>query len=121
MLVAVDARMGEVYWGAYQRNATGLMELVGEECVSPPMDVPLPEGGEWRGAGAGWAAYENVLSERCENQLVTGADAWDGAALPHARDVAVLGLAGFDAGLAVSAEQALPVYLRDKVTWKKVR
>ena len=121
VLVALDARMDEVYWGAYQRNSAGLMELLCEECVSPPADVPLVEGEHWRGAGAGWSAYESVLSERFASQLLSGAGAWDGAALPHARDVAVLGLAGFDAGQAVSAEQALPVYLRDKVTWKKVR
>lgn len=121
VLVALDARMDEVYWGAYQRNDAGLMELLGEECVSPPADVPLVEGENWRGAGAGWTAYESVLSERCASHLVTGAGAWDGTALPHARDVALLGLAGFNAGQAVSAEQALPVYLRDKVTWKKIR
>ena len=121
VLAALDARMDEVYWGAYQRNAAGLMELLGEECVSPPAEVPLPQDGNWRGAGSGWAAYENVLAERCANQLDTTADAWDSTALPHARDVALLGLAGFDAGQAVSAEQALPVYLRDKVTWKKIR
>lgn len=121
VLAALDARMDEVYWGAYRRNAAGLMELLGEECVSPPADVPLPEGKDWWGAGAGWAAYQGVLSERCASQLVSDADAWDGTALPHAREVALLGLAGFDAGQAVSAEQALPVYLRDKVTWKKIR
>lgn len=120
VLVALDARMNEVYWGAYQRNAAGLMDLVGEERVSPPAEVPLPEGADWRGAGVGWAAYETLLAERCASQL-SAADAWDAAILPHARDVAVLGLAGFKAGQAVTAEQALPIYLRDKVTWKKVR
>lgn len=121
VLVALDARMDEVYWGAYQRNTEGRMELVGEECVSSPAEVPLPASEGWRGAGAGWAAYESVLSARCTNQLVPAPEAWDASALPHARDVAELGLAGFDAGQAVSAEQALPVYLRDKVTWKKIR
>lgn len=121
VLAALDARMDEVYWGAYQRNSAGLMELLGEECVSPPTEVPLPESEGWFGVGAGWLAYETVLSERCANQLVTTGDVFDGTALPRAREVAMLGVAGFDAGLAVSAEQAMPVYLRDKVTWKKIR
>jgi len=121
VLAALDARMDEVYWGAYQRNATGLMELVGEECVSPAGEVPLPEGASWRGAGSGWATYESALAARCTGILETAADAWDATMLPHAADVALLGLAGFDAGQAVDAEQALPVYLRDKVTWKKIR
>jgi len=59
-LAALDARMNEVYWGAYQRNATGLMERVGEECVSSPDDVSCPPGNDWRGAGAGWTAYESM-------------------------------------------------------------
>jgi tRNA threonylcarbamoyladenosine biosynthesis protein TsaB len=117
VLAALDARMDEVYWGAYRRNAAGLMELVGEECVSSPSEVPLPVGEGWQGAGPGWSAYEGQLTARCGNRV----DTWDGTALPHARDVALLGVAGFHAGLSVSAEQALPVYLRDKVTWKKIR
>lgn len=117
VLAALDARMDEVYWGAYQRNAAGLMELVGDECVSVPGDVPLPTGENWQGAGAGWSAYETLLSAHCEQQL----DSWDGLCFPHARDVVLLGAAQFAAGTAVAAEQALPVYLRDKVTWKKIR
>lgn len=126
VLVALDARMDEVYWGAYQRNAAGLMMLLGEECVSPPAQVPLPEGSfsgkkAWTGAGGGWATYQSALLQRCATQLVAVETAWDDMLLPHAGDVALLGVAGFDAGQAVSAEQALPVYLRDKVTWKKIR
>jgi tRNA threonylcarbamoyladenosine biosynthesis protein TsaB len=117
VLAALDARMDEVYWGAYRRNAAGVMELDGEECVSAPGEVPLPSGEDWQGVGAGWIAYEAILAERCAGQV----EAWDGAVFPRARDVAVLGLAGYQAGQAVSAEQALPVYLRDKVTWKKIR
>jgi tRNA threonylcarbamoyladenosine biosynthesis protein TsaB len=117
VLVALDARMDEVYWGAYQRNGAGLMELVGKECVSAPDAVPLPEGEGWLAAGAGWAAYEDSLMGRCAGQIV----AKEEVCFPHARDVAVLGSAGFAAGQAVAAEQALPVYLRDKVTWKKIR
>ena len=117
VLAALDARMDEVYWGAYQCNAAGLMVRVGEECVSAPGEVPLPGGDNWQGAGIGWSAYEAALSARCAEQVTS----WEGACYPHARDVALLGVAGHEAGHAVSAEQALPVYLRDKVTWKKIR
>ncbi len=117
VLAALDARMNEVYWGAYQRNAAGLMERLGEECVSTPGDILCPQGDNWQGAGAGWMAYEAALLGRCTGQVVS----WDGALLPRARDVALLGIAGYTAGQGVNAEQALPVYLRDKVTWKKTR
>ena len=36
VLAAIDARMDEVYWGAYQRSSAGLMTLCGEEAVIPP-------------------------------------------------------------------------------------
>jgi len=120
VLAALDARMDEVYWGAYQRNDAGLMELVGEECVSAPGDVPLPAGEDWCGVGIGWSAYADILSEHCAKQLSAKSASWDGACFPHASDVAPLAVAGFGAGQAVCAEQALPVYLRDKVTWKKI-
>jgi len=117
VLAALDARMGEVYWGAYRRNAAGLMELTGEECVSAPDAVPCPPGDGWHGMGAGWMACEAALLTRCAGQVISR----DGTGFPHARDVALLGIAGYEAGQGVNAEQALPVYLRDKVTWKKVR
>lgn len=117
VLVALDARMDEVYWGAYRRNGAGLMELVGEECVSAPDSVLLPAGKNWFGAGSGWSAYADTLMARCAEQIVAKED----ACFPRARDVAVLGSAGFEAGQTVAAEHALPVYLRDKVTWKKIR
>jgi tRNA threonylcarbamoyladenosine biosynthesis protein TsaB len=37
---------------------------------------------------------------------------------PHARDIARLAVREFEAGRAVSAEQAVPVYIRDKVALK---
>jgi tRNA threonylcarbamoyladenosine biosynthesis protein TsaB len=114
-LVAIDARMDEVYWGAYQRNSTGEMVLCGEECVVPPEEIPLPEGDGWVGVGTGWGSYNTILIKRCGGQL-TG---WNGESLPHAADVARLGIAGFNAGEVTSAEQAIPVYLRDQVAWKK--
>ncbi|HEC20500.1 MAG TPA: tRNA (adenosine(37)-N6)-threonylcarbamoyltransferase complex dimerization subunit type 1 TsaB [Gammaproteobacteria bacterium] len=117
VLAALDARMDEVYWGAYMRNGAGLMEAVGEEHVSAPEQVPLPPGDAWQGVGEGWAAYETALMQRCAGQV----GAWDAKALPRARDVVRLGEAAAGDGRLLAAEQALPVYLRDKVTWKKVR
>ena len=117
VLAAIDARMDEVYWGAYQRNSTGQMDLCGQESVIAPGQVPLPENDGWFGVGTGWGSYCALLTERCGGQL----EGWSGENLPHAADVARLGIAGFDAGEALSAEQAIPVYLRDQVAWKKTR
>jgi tRNA threonylcarbamoyladenosine biosynthesis protein TsaB len=111
VLVAVDARMDEVYWGAFVRGPEGLVEPAGGECVIAPESVPLPEGGDWFGAGSGWQRYAEALTARIGGRLA-GAD---GDALPDARWVAKLAAAAYARGEAVSAEQAQPIYLRDQV------
>lgn len=115
VLAAFDARMQQVYWGAYVRNAQGLMGLQGGEIVIAPKDVPLPNGEGWIGAGSGWDQYAGALSLRLDDKVKE----WRRQSFPRARHVAELGAAAFQAGQAVSPEQALPVYIRDEVAVKK--
>ena len=117
VLAAIDARMDEVYWGRYRRGESGLVRLQGEECVVAPAATPAVSGEDWLGAGSGWGVYGDSLCARHAGQVSVQAP----EALPSAAAVSQLGAAAFAAGEAVSAEQALPVYLRDKVTWKKIR
>ncbi|MCB1858660.1 MAG: tRNA (adenosine(37)-N6)-threonylcarbamoyltransferase complex dimerization subunit type 1 TsaB [Gammaproteobacteria bacterium] len=114
LLPAFDARMGELYWGSYRIDDSGLAAPVERELVADPQRVFLPDGGEWFGVGSGWIAHGTVLRDRFAARL----SGVDGATLCSAWDVALLGEAGFRAGKAVTAEQALPVYLRDRVAWK---
>ncbi len=114
ILPAYDARMGELYWAAYEINQVGLAELCIEEQVASAEEVALPLGEGWHGVGSGWASYGEVLSRRMGDRLA----GVDGGLLCRAHDVALLGAAGFAAGQAVAAEQALPVYLRDRVARK---
>lgn len=105
---ALDARRGEVYWGTYQTDGEGGVRLLGREQVCPPAAVPAAPD-NWFGAGSGWAVYAQVLSQR------SGAKGWQDDYYPRAWDVALLGAKAWQRGEAVSAEQALPVYLRDRV------
>ena len=111
VLSALDARMGEVYWGAFERDADGVMRAVQDECVIAPDQVMLPETGEWHGAGPGWAAYAAVLRTRCGERIVDS----DGQLFPHAAYLLPIAAVEFQRGAMVTAEQALPVYLRDQV------
>lgn len=115
ILAAFDARMSQVYWGAYVRNARGIVELVGRECVVAPKEVPIPEDGGWLGAGSGWDEYADVLLARLGQIL----RAWCRQCYPRARDVAELGRVGLQNGHTVAPEQALPVYLRHAVVAKR--
>ena len=116
VLAALDARMNQVYWGAFIRNAEGLMQPAGEECVSSPSDVPVPAGENWIGAGPGWAAYEAALNKRCGAQVKQVFP----SALPTARGIAQLA-AAVSAGQAIKPELAIPIYLRDNVAVKAAK
>ena len=115
VLAAIDARIQEVYWGAYECDAQGSVQLRGEELVCAPSRVPLPGGGGWYGAGTGWGGYLPVLQARLQGAVTR----WDECRYPAAYDVALLGIAALQRGAAVSAELALPVYLRDEVAVKQ--
>jgi tRNA threonylcarbamoyladenosine biosynthesis protein TsaB len=115
VLACFDARMDEVYWAACILDDDGLMGLVGEQLVCRPGEVPIPAGEDWTGAGGGWRTYSGQLAQRLPGK-VTGLIP---GALCHARDAAVLGAPRFAAGRTVSAADALPVYLRNTVAWKK--
>lgn len=115
VLTAFDARMNQVYSGAYVRDAQGLVALTGEEAVTALDNVTLPEGMEWVGAGSGWDRHHGTLLKQLGDRIVT----WHAQRFPHARDVGRLGAAAYQAREAVTAEQALPVYLRDEVAVKR--
>lgn len=114
VLAAFDARMQQVYWGSYVRNADRLVVLQGKEQVIAPHAVALPHGQDWAGAGSGWDQYGEALRARLGGQLRD----WRAGCYPHARNVAELGVAAVLQGQAVPAELALPVYLRDDVAVK---
>ncbi len=113
-LVAVDARMNQVYWGAYRLEGGESARLEGEEAVLAPEQVPHPSGTGWIGAGSGWEAYGGILGTRLGDQVI--------ATLPdlicEAQYIAELAARLFLQGEAVPAEAAMPVYLRDQVAFK---
>lgn len=111
---AMDARMNEIYWAEYKKQEDGLAVLVGEETVGPAERVAFC-GSKGFGAGSGWKVYEAELTARLDT-FVTG---YDASYLPRASCIASLGVAGFTQGKAVPVEQAMPVYLRDKVAKKE--
>jgi len=113
--VAFDARMSELYWGCF-RNRSGLPELLGEERVCPPSRVVLEAGiTRWDGAGQGW-----VFRADMPGDVSSQINSVDDALIPRASWVARLAAVKFSNGLAVPAEQAQPVYIRDEVAWKKL-
>jgi len=138
VLTALDARMGEVYWAAWQKNKNGYAENIINECVVRPdllgsdsnyfmnehslkldgnitNNSSLTPINKWTGAGNGWEIFKETLAEKFTGRL----DEVHPDVTPHAVSIARLGEWYFNNKLIVTAENALPVYLRDKVAKKK--
>jgi tRNA threonylcarbamoyladenosine biosynthesis protein TsaB len=122
-LVCNDARMGEVYWAIFDRQlrlgangeaVTPPSAVTSSTQVMPPAAVatPSPEA-RWALAGRGLAAYPEIIERWRASGVVTHVD---DQRLPSARDVAVLARDALAAGRTVSAQEAIPVYVRDRVT-----
>jgi tRNA threonylcarbamoyladenosine biosynthesis protein TsaB len=112
-LVALDARMKEVFTGAFEANRNGIMIPVGGEKVCGPEDVIVPAGSETYGIGIGFDRYEALDS--LSGQLAgIRSDVW-----PKASSVLKLAQNWLLTHEALPAEQAQPVYLRDNVAKKK--
>ena len=110
VLTAIDARMGEIYFGAFRRDETGV-QAIGEEWIATADDPRLPIIGDWQGLGTGFAANDS----RLRTTLGSSLKFCDPAALPHAADVARLAALAFVRGEFVAADHVEPAYLRDKV------
>ncbi|MBS4724294.1 tRNA (adenosine(37)-N6)-threonylcarbamoyltransferase complex dimerization subunit type 1 TsaB [Aeromonas veronii] len=116
VLTAIDARMNEVYFGRYEL-IDGRMQLMGDEVVSEPaalVDVRGKLAGPVTCVGTGFETYSETLSGLADELAVSQ------VRFPAAEDMLPLARAAWLAGEAVPVEQATPVYLRDKVTWKKL-
>lgn len=112
VLAAIDARMGEVYFQCFVRDADGLARASSEAVVAAPDAVPLlTQAGPWLAAGSGWATYQAELSARLACEII----AVDGAALPQAADAFALAVPIFQRGEAQPADALQPIYLRNRV------
>ncbi|MBU3023336.1 tRNA (adenosine(37)-N6)-threonylcarbamoyltransferase complex dimerization subunit type 1 TsaB [Aestuariibacter sp. A3R04] len=107
---AIDARMGEVYFAVYQ-NVDGVATLVDQEIVCPPEQAAGLLPAAYVAVGTGWKAYEALSSQL---------DSAPQVLYPRAEFMLPLGRVLFETGRVSLPEEVEPVYLRDKVTWKKL-
>lgn len=109
VIAALDARMGEAYVAAYARSGDDWDEVIAPRLVDAAGLPPLP-GRRWAATGSGfdqhpWLrdAYRESVEMRLEHDL------------PRAGAVVRIAARRFARGAAIAAEQAAPLYLRDKV------
>ncbi len=114
-LIALDARMGELYWGYYRKAAQGIEVALEQRLTAPETlcEAELSGLQNCLAVGDGWLQYAGKLTpvrERCMSV--------DSSYPQQASDVAGLAaeLIRQDAERLVPAVKLQPVYLRNKVT-----
>ncbi|MFT7683173.1 MAG: tRNA threonylcarbamoyladenosine biosynthesis protein TsaB [Moritella dasanensis] len=119
VLPAIDARMGEIYFAQYKLNESGVMTLVGNEMVITADELVANFNQSEQAfytLGTGWATYAEQLAAL----NVANLTACEGIQFPTSHDMLAIAAADFANGKAVTVEEAMPVYVRDTVTWKKL-
>lgn len=108
VLVCMDARMNEVYWAIFAIDQQGLAIPIADERVSAPEQVVVEAVELSMAVGTGFAAYPSLAQRFAALPM-------DAQRLPRAADIASLAQRAWLRGETVAPEQALPVYLRDRV------
>ena len=107
----LDARMDEAYLAVYRAENKSLLSVQLEDCLVDPMKFTLDPIAEIFAAGPGWGACGDMFDRHTE--LISGND-FD--LLPSAEKLLALAEEHFQTGQTISAGEALPNYIRDKVT-----
>ena len=107
ILVALDARMNEIYWAVYTRNLDGRAHLIGDEKLNAASDI-LIEADIEAGAGHGWIEDLRVNTDILINSEL----------FPNARSMIKLALTALDENAGVDASMISINYLRNKVAEK---
>tara|TARA_B100000780_G_scaffold262938_1_gene216485 strand:+ start:279 stop:980 length:702 start_codon:yes stop_codon:yes gene_type:complete len=112
---SIDARMGEVYWGEYlvdESHAQLVLPQVAEKVCAPAQVEVMHAAYVACGSGMGVANMPAAIVK--EAQLAHP------NLQPRALEMVRLAASEFALGRQCAPEDALPVYLRDEVTWQKL-
>lgn len=109
VLALIDARMGEVYAGAYLVDGFDAV-LQGQIRVVTPAELVLPDDQGWTACGNGLAAYPMLAERIVAVNMVLRPDI-----LPLAATVAGIAALRAARGEGIDPALAAPLYIRDKV------
>lgn len=110
VLVAVDARVGQLYWAAYEASSDGLVQLLGEEQVCRPEEVKIPVKStqRWTAVGDGWEQYPSLLTTLSAHTAITVQT----SSIPIATAMLALAMPKINNKEWIAPSDALAVYLR---------
>lgn len=114
-LVVQDARMGEVYVGAYRVPQQAPPEAIVDDMLCAPDEMPPALVGRWRAVGSGELHQSDI------RQRWPALSDWYSDIGPRATAMLPLAIQGVQRGDLVAAELARPVYLRNQVIQGAIR
>ena len=117
VIACLDARMTEIYHAAFEKVNGEWIEQSATTVCKPEAAAKLHSAleGEWVGVGSGWAAYGEVLSRIYAKNLSQVSPNIMPTITPTAEAILQLAKPTFEAGLAKSASEVAPIYIRNRV------
>ena len=106
--VALDARMGEIYWATYDQGKISKLRICN------PHDVDTLDT-NFIGVGTGWDSYGDILSS------VSDVIETDLTIFPESSSLIDLALESFRRGESSDFELPQPIYLRNNVAQKSLK
>jgi tRNA threonylcarbamoyladenosine biosynthesis protein TsaB len=106
--IALDARMGEVYWATYVDG------LIGNMKICSPQEVDTLDS-SFIGVGGGWKTYSDKL------KLASNINEIDLSVNPESSALIELSLEAVNNGLNGTTDLPQPVYLRNNVAEKSLK
>lgn len=107
----LDARMGEAYLAIYRAHDGDLVAAILEDCLVEPATFTIDPAMTFYAAGTGWRAHKNLLDRH--RNVISGDDL---ELMPSARHLLALAEKSYAAGRTCLPHEAVPNYIRDKVT-----
>ncbi len=115
VVAIMNAHMGEVFYGAYQKTDQGLKAIITDALAKPEqVDLSGLDASSWFGAGDGFQ-FNQQLPENINKLHGINEEIY-----PLAESMMDLALNAWDNGEFTAPELQQAVYLRDTVAWKKL-
>lgn len=107
---ALDARMSEIYWGAYAIAGDSVPTPLFDDRLTAPEFVAEGVAGQIIGAGEGWQ-YQQEINAQADSVALE--------IVPEAQDILTIAQQAYNDGKALPIDEVSLTYLRDEVSWKK--
>jgi tRNA threonylcarbamoyladenosine biosynthesis protein TsaB len=117
-LCALNASMGELYWGQYQKKNSQKNCMCGNERIytlENLSSIKIPSELSYIVCGDVWK-----LDQKIPIELIQNAISVEPQVAPRAHEIVLIGHSKWLKGEVLKPENALPTYLRNDSQWKKL-